>query len=193
MTGKTDIPAQLRAIKQHLRTIMNGPVSASMREKGLTYKVNFGVEVPRLSEWAQILPHDYQLAAALWKEDIRECRILAAMLMPADCFDAELAEVWVEQMRFAEEAELTVMNLFSRTEWASTKAFEWVAASDTMHQLCGYLLLARLFMKGMRPTERDARELTDQAQSLDADAPQALRRAAANAVNKLQLIEEGWL
>ena len=193
MTGKTDIPAQLRAIKQHLRTIMNGPVSASMREKGLTYKVNFGVEVPRLAEWAQTLPHDYQLAAALWKEDIRECRILAAMLMPADCFDAELAEVWVEQMRFAEEAELTVMNLFSRTEWASTKAFEWIAASDTMHQLCGYLLLARLFMKGMRPTERDARELTDQAQSLDADAPQALRRAAANAVNKLQLIEEGWL
>ena len=193
MTGKTDIPAQLRAIKQHLRTIMNGPVSASMREKGLTYKVNFGVEVPRLAEWAQTLPHDYQLAAALWKEDIRECRILAAMLMPADCFDAELAEVWVEQMRFAEEAELTVMNLFSRTEWASTKAFEWIAASDTMHQLCGYLLLARLFMKGMRPTERDACELTDQAQSLDADAPQALRRAAANAVNKLQLIEEGWL
>lgn len=193
MTGKTDIPAQLRTIKQHLRTIMNGPVSASMREKGLTYKVNFGVEVPRLTEWAQTLPHDYQLAAALWKEDIRECRILAAMLMPADCFDAELAEIWVEQMRFAEEAELTVMNLFSRTEWASTKAFEWIAASDTMHQLCGYLLLARLFMKGMKPTERDARELTDQAQSLDADAPQALRRAAANAVNKLQLIEEGWL
>lgn len=188
-----DLATQLRAIKQHLRSVMNGPVSASMREKGLTYKVNFGVEIPRLTEWATTLPHTYELAAALWKEDIRECRILAGLLMPPERFDGELAEVWVEQMRFTEEAELTVMNLFCRTSWASTKAYEWIASEDTMRQLCGYLLLARLFMQGMKPSERDAHELTDQAQSIPTDAPQALRRAAANALNKLELLQEGWL
>ena len=70
-----------------------------MREKGLTYKVNFGVELPRLQQMAQEMPHTYELAARLWKEDIRECRLLAGMLMPAADFQADMAEVWVEQMR----------------------------------------------------------------------------------------------
>ena len=38
-----DLNEQLRTIKRSLRGVMNGPVSHSMREKGLTYKVNFGV------------------------------------------------------------------------------------------------------------------------------------------------------
>ena len=63
---------------------MNGPVSQSMREKGLAYKVNFGVELPRLREMAEEWPHNYELAAALWKENIRECRLLAGMLMQVD-------------------------------------------------------------------------------------------------------------
>ena len=59
------ITEQLRNIKRSLRGVMNGPVSASMREKGLTYKVNFGVELPRLQQMAAGLPHTYELAAAL--------------------------------------------------------------------------------------------------------------------------------
>ena len=94
------ITEQLRNIKRSLRGVMNGPVSASMREKGLTYKVNFGVELPRLQQMAAGLPHTYELAAALWKEDIRECRLLAGMLMPVEAFGDDLAEVWVEQMHF---------------------------------------------------------------------------------------------
>ena len=78
---------------------MNGPVSQSMREKGLTYKVNFGVELPRLREMAEEWPHNYELAAALWKENIRECRLLAGMLMPTEDFPADLAELWVEFSR----------------------------------------------------------------------------------------------
>ena len=43
-----ELADQLRFIKQSLRGMMNGVLSQSMREKGLTYKVNFGVEMPRL-------------------------------------------------------------------------------------------------------------------------------------------------
>ena len=83
-----DLPTQVRFVKRSLHGMMNGPVSASMREKGLTYKVNFGVELPRLREFATSLPHTYELASALWKEDIRECRILAGLLMPAEKFES---------------------------------------------------------------------------------------------------------
>ncbi len=186
MDSPTDLHEQQRLIKRALHAMMNGPVSASMREKGLTYKVNFGVELPRLQAYAQELPHTYELAATLWKEDIRECRLLAGMLMPPERMDADLADLWVEQMRFSEEAENTVMHLFTRCPWAAGKAFEWIASDDAMHQQCGYLILARLFMKGMRPSERDEVELLDQVEATLADttAPHAVRQAAHKALMK---------
>ena len=55
---------------------MNGAVSQSMREKGLVYKLNFGVELPRIKAIAATHEKNHALAQALWKEDIRECKIL---------------------------------------------------------------------------------------------------------------------
>ena len=169
MSTMTDTPntdslsETLRTIKRSLRGVMNGPVSQSMREKGLTYKVNFGVELPRLRQMAEAWPHTYDLAAALWKEDIRECRLLAAMLMPAEAFDADLADLWVEQMRFVEEAECTVFHLFSHLPYASSRAFAWIARDEQMFRLVGWLLLGRLFANGATPSDRDADEMIDQA------------------------------
>lgn len=179
------ITEQLRNIKRSLRGVMNGPVSASMREKGLTYKVNFGVELPRLQQMAAGLPHTYELAAALWKEDIRECRLLAGMLMPVEAFGADLAEVWVEQMHFVEEAECTVMHLFARAPWASDKAFQWIASPHAMYELCGYLLLARLFMQGREPSLRDLDEFLDQAATALRSDNLPVARAAYKALLKL--------
>ena len=75
-----DTHETLRAIKARFRLFMNGPVSQSMREKGLDYKLNFGIEYPRIREIAADFPKDHKLAQALWKENIRECKILAALL-----------------------------------------------------------------------------------------------------------------
>lgn len=162
--GATDTDARLRDVKCRLRGMMNGVASASMREKGLTYKVNFGVELPRLREFASGLPADFALAAALWKENIRECRLLAAMLMPPEKFDAELADLWIEQMQFPEEAECTVHHLFCRLPYASDKVFAWVAHEERMFRLCGWLLLSRLLMQGARLSERDTSEVLDHMQ-----------------------------
>lgn len=177
---------QVRDVKLRLRGAMNGVVSQSMREKGLGYRVNFGVEVPRLREMAAELPHTAALAGALWKEDIRECRILAGLLQPIEAFPADLADLWVEQMRFAEEAEYTVLHLLSRLPYASQKVFEWVAREEPMFQLCGWLLLGRLLSKGMQPAGRDLQELMDQAQSAVAGAEYTVRRAAAKALVRLE-------
>ena len=157
-----DLAGQLRYVKTGLRGVMNGTVSQSMREKGLTYKVNFGVELHRLAEMAEELPHTAELAGALWKENIRECRILAGLLYPVADFFEDLADLWVEQIHFMEEAECCVMNLFQHLPYASQKAFEWIAREEEMFQVCGWLLMGRLFMKGMTPSDRDSEELLDQ-------------------------------
>lgn len=142
---------------------MNGMVSQSMREKGMEYKLNFGIEYPRIKEIAAGYEPDHELAQALWKENIRECKILAGLLQPADTFYPEIADIWIEGMDYPELAEYTVMNLFQRLPYASEVVFRWMADEREMFQFCGFLLMARLLMKGERLNERAEAEFLDQA------------------------------
>ena len=142
---------------------MNGMVSQSMREKGMENKLNFGIEYPRIKEIAAGYEPDHELAQALWKENIRECKILAGLLQPADTFYQEIADIWIEGMDYPELAEYTVMNLFQRLPYASEVVFRWMADEREMFQLCGFLLMARLLMKGEKLNERAEAEFLDQA------------------------------
>ena len=90
----------IREIKKQFRLFMNGIVSQSMRDKGLDYKLNFGIELPRLKEIAAKFEKNHQVAQALWKENIRECKILAGLLQPVDSFYPEIADIWVEDMHY---------------------------------------------------------------------------------------------
>ena len=126
---------QIREIKKMLRATMNGVLSGSMRQQGLTYRVNFGVDQPRLIELSDEIPHTAALAAKLWKEDIRELRLLAPMLMPRDEMDEELALLWIEQLHFAEEAQVLVMHLLCHLPFASDIAFRLVASDHLESEL----------------------------------------------------------
>lgn len=158
-----NIHETIKDIKSKFRLFMNGMVSQSMREKGMEYKLNFGIEYPRIKEIAAGYEPDHELAQALWKENIRECKILAGLLQPADTFYPEIADIWIEDMDYPELAEYTVMNLFQRLPYASEVVFRWMADEREMFQLCGFLLMARLLMKGEKLNERAEAEFLDQA------------------------------
>lgn len=168
--------------------MMNGPLSASMREKGLGYRVIFGVEWPRLVEMAKEIGYDYQLAQSLWKEDIRECRLLAGLLMPPQDFLPEVADIWVEQMRWPEEAQYTVMSLMQYLPYASEKAFCWIADERPMFQLTGFLLLSRLFMRGDRLMRQSEMEYLDQAEAAMRSPNAHVRKAAFTSLQKYSLL-----
>lgn len=177
---------QIREIKKMLRATMNGVLSGSMRQQGLTYRVNFGVDQPRLIELSDEIPHTAALAAKLWKEDIRELRLLAPMLMPRDEMDEELALLWIEQLHFAEEAQVLVMHLLCHLPFASDIAFRLVASEQPMSRLVAWLLLGRLFMAQHRPSQRDADELLDHLESeltAQGNDPE-LKRTALNTLYK---------
>ena len=173
-----ELKEQLKEIKTQLRLSMNGAVSQSMREKGLVYKLNFGVELPRIKSIASAYGKDHALAQALWKEDIRECKILAGLLQPVDSFLPEIADIWVENIRNIEIAELTCMNLFQHLPYAPAKSFHWIAAEDEYMQVCGFLTIARLLMK-----KGDMNEL-DQAISAFLSGSYHVRNAALTAIRR---------
>ena len=179
-----NIHETIKDIKSKFRLFMNGMVSQSMREKGMEYKLNFGIEYPRIKEIAAGYEPDHELAQALWKENIRECKILAGLLQPADTFYPEIADIWIEGMDYPELAEYTVMNLFQRLPYASEVVFRWVADEREMFQLCGFLLMARLLMKGEKLNERAEAEFLDQACTAVEGDSGPVQKAASVALRK---------
>ena len=179
-----DLHEQLKDIKTLLRLSMNGAVSQSMREKGLVYKLNFGVELPRIKGIAASYEKDHALAQALWKEDIRECKILASLLQPVDTFLPEIADIWVDTMPTVEIAELTSMNLFQHLPYAPAKAFRWIADERELAQICGFLTIARLLQKKGDMEDRVANEFLDQAVSSFLAGSYSVRSAVMAALRR---------
>lgn len=179
-----DIKEQIKEIKKKFRLAMNGVASHAMRERGLDYKLNFGVELPRLKEIASCYEKNHQLAQALWKENIRESKIVAGMLQPIGTFYPEIADIWVEDIRYPEIAEITCMTLFQHLPYASEKAFEWMADEREYFQYCGFLLMARLLGKESQMGERSANEFLDQAQAAMLSEAYYPRKAATLALKK---------
>ncbi len=180
---------KLKNIKQSFRLVMNGPASQSMREKGLNYKINWGVPFTTLRDMAAEYGKDYDLAIALFKENIRECKILATMIMPVDKFEADLADLWMEQTDNQELAEMLAFNLLQYTSYAPAIAYKWIATDNNIYQICGYSILSRLFMNGQELNDRGMDEYLDQAAAALRGDNIGLKHAALNSI--LRFVELG--
>lgn len=175
---------QVREIKQSFRLMMDGAVAKSMRDKGLDYHLNWGATLPRLQQMADEIGKNYDLAIALWKENVRECKILATMLMPPDEILPEVVDIWMEQTETVEIAEQAAMNLYQHLPYAPMKAYQWIASERELDQLCGFHVLSRLFMRGQEPNERGINEFLDQAHVALLSPSLTVRKAAYNSLNR---------
>ena len=179
-----DINNQVKEIKQSFRQMMDGSIAKSMRDKGVDYKLNWGATLPRLQEKAAELGKNYDLAIALWKENIRECKILATMIMPADEVLPEVIDIWMEQTDTQEIAEQAAFNLYQYLPFAPEKAYSWMASDKELYQLCGFHVLSRLFMNKQEPNERGINEFIDQALAAIQGDSLPVRKAAMSCVQR---------
>ena len=204
----------IKEIKQSFRLMMDGAVAQSMRDKGLNYHLNWGATLPRLQAKAEEIkfqvssdsslishPSDiirghlrpsvpnnhsslYDLSIALYKENVRECKILASMLMPPDEVLPEVIDIWQEQIPTQEIAEQLAFNLYQHLPFAADKAYQWIASDKEYDQLCGFHVLSRLFMNGQEPNERGINEYLDQALCALQGPYPAVRKAAMQSLQR---------
>ncbi len=189
----------IKEIKQSFRLMMDGAVAQSMRDKGLNYHLNWGATIPRLQAKADELKLKsqsskfkaqsskfkvYDLAIALYKESVRECKILATMLMPPDEILPEVVDIWQEQIPSQEIAEQLAFNLYQHLPFAAEKAYQWIASDKEYDQLCGFHVLSRLFMNGQEPNERGINEFLDQALCALQGPYPSVRKAALQSLQR---------
>lgn len=173
---------KLMKIKRSFRLLMSGPTSQSMTQKGLGYKINWGVPFIELKKMSLEYGKDYELAIELWKEDIRECKILATLIMPAEKMLPEITDIWMEQVKSQEMAEMLAFNLLQHVDYAPAIAYEWIATDKTLYEIAGFQLLARLFANGQEANERGINEFLDQAAVALQGDNMGIKHAAANCV-----------
>ncbi len=190
MTEKTH--EKLKQIKQSFRLLMNGEANRSMREKGLNYHLNWGVSLVDLRQMAKEYGKDYELAIELWKENIRECKILATMMMPAERMLPEIVDIWIEQTQEIEIAEQAAFNLYQHLDFAPEIAFRWISSNDAIRQISGYHILSRLFMRGLEPNERGINEFLDQALAALSDSNISVRHAATTSLQRFSELGEDY-
>ncbi len=136
----------IRNIRTDLRLAMNGVVSSSMRDKGVDYKMNFGVDVPRIKGIAEKYEPNAALAKELWQIDVRELKILSTMLYPLDEFKEENANEWAHDIPNQEIREHLCRNLLQELPYADVLVQKWTASADASLRLTGYWLYVRLML-----------------------------------------------
>lgn len=175
----------VKQIKQSFRLFMNGSASRSMRDKGLEYKINWGVPLPQLREMAATYGKNHDLAVALWHEPIRECKIMATMIVPIEQVTKTVAEDWSNGIATTELAEIASFNLFRHLDFAISLSLEWLFRDDKVHRLCAYHILNRRLQSGFLPDESAAMVIIKHLRENLKSADLVLKHAAVNCLSRL--------
>lgn len=142
-----DITETIKQIKRSFRLYMNGTASQSMREKGVTNMLNWGISQVDLRGLAKQYTKNVELAKALWKENVRECKIMATLLMPTEDFTEAMAVEWGNSINSLEMAEISAFNLFKNLPYAAYLVNELILGG-TFQRACAYHLLSRVLKDG---------------------------------------------
>ena len=171
----------IKKIRTDLRLSMNGAVSSSMRDKGINYRMNFGVGIPRINQISEKYEQDKELAETLWSDDVRELKILATLLYPIEEFSKELAMSWIVEIKDQELREQICKNLLQNLTYAN-ELVEESAKNNIEHIRCtGYWLFARLCITKSETVEKiNCDELLQNAISDLNSQSMLLRQAALN-------------
>lgn len=127
-----------------IKSRKNGDVSVMMNQKGLKYKINWGVSLIELREIAKSFAPDHLLALKLWNKQWRETMILASLLDEPDEVTEEQMDYWTKSFENTEIAEQFSANLWPKSKFAFVKALEWCRGKKYLVQFTGIHLLGRL-------------------------------------------------
>ncbi|WP_319510673.1 hypothetical protein [uncultured Draconibacterium sp.] len=127
-----------------IRLRQSGAVAEAMNERGILYKMNWGVSLLDLREIAQSYDTDHLLALKLWNKQWRETMILATLIdNPAEVTEEQM-DFWTKSFENIEIAEQASSNLWVKSKFAFVKALEWCRGKKHMVRFTGVHLIGRL-------------------------------------------------
>ena len=115
-----------------------------MARYGMTSDNRLGVSIPDLRRMAREIGRDHELALRLWKTEIQEARILAAMVDRPDKVTDRQMEKWVKDINSWDVCDQVCMNLFEKVPFAREKINEWSDRDEEFVKRTAFSLIACL-------------------------------------------------
>lgn len=122
----------------------SGEVSDMMKQKGINYKLNWGVSIIDLRDIAKQFEPEHLLALKLWNKEWRETMILATLLDEPKLVTEEQMDFRTKSFENTEIAEQASTNLYVKTKFAFIKALEWCRGKKHIIRFTGIHLMGRL-------------------------------------------------
>jgi|SRR5579883_1000283 len=117
---------------------------AGMQRFGIRFTTAYCVGMPALRKYAKKCKNDHALALVLWKSDVHDAKLLAAMVDdPAKVTEAQM-ERWVKDFSSWDICDGCCGTLFDKTPFAYKKAAEWSKRKEEYVKRAGFVLMAEL-------------------------------------------------
>jgi len=178
-----------------------------MAKYGMAVERRLGVSVPDMRKLAEEIGKDHKLALELWKTDIAEARIVAAMVGDPDKLTEEQMEDWVMGINSWDVCDQVCMNLFEKNRLAWKKIVDWPEREEEFVKRTAFSLIACLAWHDKKASDEKfieslpviMRGATDERNFVKKAVNWALRNigkrnlnlneAAINAANKIQQLD----
>jgi len=125
-----------------------------MARFGINTSKAFAVSIPALRSMAKEIGKNHTLALSLWKTEIHEARILAALIDDPHAVTEKQMESWVRDFDSWDVCDGCCGNLFDKTPFARHKAFEWSRRSEEYVKRAGFVLMATLSVHDKKATDK---------------------------------------
>lgn len=111
---------KVNALKQRLKSRMNGKTTEQMQNGQIDYALNYGVSLQHVRELADELDYTPSDCTRLWQLNIREAMLIAAIKMPSEKATATEMIQWASIIRTPDMVEQGAFFLFWRAEGLET-------------------------------------------------------------------------
>ena len=135
---------EVAEILKELKSQGNPDAASGMARFGITPKNTYGVSLPFMRKMAKTIGKDHELAQKLWQSDISEAMIVASLIDDPEMVTEDQMENWVLDLDYWEICDQCIMNLFSWTGHAYSKAEEWSLRPEEFVKRAGFVIMARL-------------------------------------------------
>ncbi|MFV0364910.1 MAG: DNA alkylation repair protein [Mangrovibacterium sp.] len=136
--------ATFQDILKQIKRMKNGVAADAMSDKGLTYKMNWGVSIIQLRQLSKQYEKDHLLALKLWNKGWRETHILATMLEDPKQIEERQMDYWIKSIETTELIDQAIFNLYAYTKFAFVKAMEYCCGKKFLVNYAGLQLITRL-------------------------------------------------
>ncbi len=144
-------------ILKKLESLENPSNIAGMARFGIVTEKAFGVSAPVLKKLAKEIKMQtddrHSLALELWETGIHEARAIAYLIDNPKEVKPEQMESWVKDFDNWAICDSTCGHLFSKTEFAYEKSFEWSEREEEFIKRAGIVLMAWLAVHDKKATD----------------------------------------